>query len=159
MHGLERRHDQVRGTVLSFPVDAWAHVLAAAPVFPVTPGRRRCVAAYWRRVVSILPNKVLGVLGEHGEYPIERIRLSGDGRYIGSCSHDKTVKFWDLENLPAIVEVAMAAVLRAWPLPRHHAPSNSGRLLCAYLTETRPVGRPLERRGWIHSTAGDAGGV
>ena len=55
------------------------------------------------RVVRIHPNRVLGVLGEHGEYPIERIRATGDGAYLGSCSHDKTVRFWDLS---AVADIA-----------------------------------------------------
>jgi len=38
------------------------------------------------------------------------VTAAGDGAYIGSCSHDKTVKFWDLENLPAIVEVRWVLV-------------------------------------------------
>ena len=29
------------------------------------------------RVIGILPNKMLGVVGEHGEYPVERLALSG----------------------------------------------------------------------------------
>eukprot|EP00123_Amoebidium_parasiticum_P020460 comp50296_c0_seq1/m.47636 comp50296_c0_seq1/g.47636 ORF comp50296_c0_seq1/g.47636 comp50296_c0_seq1/m.47636 type:complete len:349 (-) comp50296_c0_seq1:241-1287(-) len=51
------------------------------------------------RVVQIHPNKLLGVVGEHQDFPIERIRLSHDKHYLGSCSHDKTVKFWDVSSL------------------------------------------------------------
>lgn len=51
------------------------------------------------RIVSILPNKLLGVIGDHGEFPVECIRLDKDKRYLGSCSHDSTVKFWDVEDL------------------------------------------------------------
>ena len=29
------------------------------------------------RVIGILPNKMLGVVGEHGDYPVERLALSG----------------------------------------------------------------------------------
>jgi len=51
------------------------------------------------RVCGILPNKLLGVIGEHGNFPIERIRLSPDNKHLGSCSHDNTVKFWHLDVL------------------------------------------------------------
>eukprot|EP00741_Cyanophora_paradoxa_P004151 tig00000769_g4032.t1 len=51
------------------------------------------------RVVSVHPNKLLGVVGEHGEFPIERVALSGDKRVLGSCSHDNTVKFWNIAYL------------------------------------------------------------
>ena len=30
------------------------------------------------RIVSILPNKMLGVVGEHDAYPVERLSLSHD---------------------------------------------------------------------------------
>lgn len=29
------------------------------------------------RVISVLPNKMLGVVGEHGEFPVEALALSG----------------------------------------------------------------------------------
>jgi len=48
------------------------------------------------RVVEILPNRLLGVVGEHENYPIERLKLSRDSNMLASCSHDNTVKFWDV---------------------------------------------------------------
>lgn len=51
------------------------------------------------RVVYVQPHQILGVLGEHGEYPIERVRLSGDRSFVGSCSHDKTVRFWNVTDI------------------------------------------------------------
>eukprot|EP01126_Amoeba_proteus_P059678 TRINITY_DN7815_c0_g1_i20.p1 TRINITY_DN7815_c0_g1~~TRINITY_DN7815_c0_g1_i20.p1 ORF type:complete len:194 (-),score=52.39 TRINITY_DN7815_c0_g1_i20:286-867(-) len=51
------------------------------------------------RVVSIEPNKFLGVIGEHEDFPVERIALSRDTKFLGSCSHDNIVKFWDLSFL------------------------------------------------------------
>lgn len=49
------------------------------------------------RVCSIQPNRLLGVLGAHADYPIEHLALSGDGAVLASASHDQTVKLWDLE--------------------------------------------------------------
>jgi len=46
------------------------------------------------RVCGIHPNKFIGAIGEHGEFPVERIKLSKDKRLLASCSHDNTVKFW-----------------------------------------------------------------
>ena len=51
------------------------------------------------RVVSIFPNKMLGIVGEHQDFPIEKIKLSRDKKYLASCSHDQTVKFWDVGYL------------------------------------------------------------
>ncbi|EDO47048.1 predicted protein [Nematostella vectensis] len=51
------------------------------------------------RAVHILPNRLLGPVGEHADFPIERLRLSRDGNLLASCSHDQTVKFWDIEHL------------------------------------------------------------
>jgi len=51
------------------------------------------------RVCSIHPNKLLGVVGEHQDFPVERIKLSRDKKLLGSCSHDNLVKFWNVQYL------------------------------------------------------------
>ncbi|KAL0234987.1 hypothetical protein GEMRC1_001569 [Eukaryota sp. GEM-RC1] len=48
------------------------------------------------RIVSVLPNQLLGVLGEHGQFPVERMSKSYDGQVLASTSHDNCVKLWDL---------------------------------------------------------------
>lgn len=50
------------------------------------------------RLVEIQPNRMCRVLGEHQE-PVEQLRLSHDGGMVASCSHDATVKFWDITDL------------------------------------------------------------
>jgi len=49
------------------------------------------------RVCSIHPNKFIGAVGEHGEFPVERVKLSSNKKLLASCSHDNTVKFWSWE--------------------------------------------------------------
>lgn len=51
------------------------------------------------RVVSILPNKLLGVIGEHQDFPIEKLKMSHDSKFLASSSHDNTVKFWNVQFL------------------------------------------------------------
>ena len=51
------------------------------------------------RVVNVLPNQFIGVLGEHDGYPIERLSISSDRAYLASCSHDLNLKLWDLNLL------------------------------------------------------------
>jgi len=51
------------------------------------------------RVCSIQPNKLLGIVGSHEEFPIEKIKLSRDKKFLGSASHDNTLKFWNIEYL------------------------------------------------------------
>lgn len=34
------------------------------------------------RLVSILPNRMLAVVGEHGDYPVETLALSANRRYL-----------------------------------------------------------------------------
>lgn len=51
------------------------------------------------RVLNIQPNKMVGVLGEHGEFDIERLAASSDMQMMASASHDNTVKIWDLSIL------------------------------------------------------------
>eukprot|EP00252_Welwitschia_mirabilis_P000432 TRINITY_DN1042_c0_g2_i1.p1 TRINITY_DN1042_c0_g2~~TRINITY_DN1042_c0_g2_i1.p1 ORF type:complete len:353 (+),score=62.93 TRINITY_DN1042_c0_g2_i1:221-1279(+) len=48
------------------------------------------------RVISILPNKMVGVIGEHENYPIENLAVSHDYKVLGSVSHDQNLKLWDI---------------------------------------------------------------
>lgn len=48
------------------------------------------------RVVAIQPNKILGVIGDHEEFPVEGMRGSRDNRLLGSYAHDEIVRFWDI---------------------------------------------------------------
>lgn len=48
------------------------------------------------RVVGLQPNKVLGVIGDHEDFPVEGIRSSRNNRILGSFAHDETVRFWDI---------------------------------------------------------------
>ncbi|GKY99604.1 hypothetical protein MPSEU_000914700 [Mayamaea pseudoterrestris] len=50
------------------------------------------------RVVSIHPNKFLGVLGEC-PFPIEKLCLSACGNYVGSVTHDNVVRCYDARIL------------------------------------------------------------
>ena len=50
--------------------------------------------------MNILPNRFLGVVGEHGgEFPVENLALSRDKKLLASCSHDQKVKFWNVETV------------------------------------------------------------
>jgi hypothetical protein len=52
------------------------------------------------RVLNILPNKLIGVLGAHADdMPVERLALSQDRAVLASMSHDSCVKLWDLSVL------------------------------------------------------------
>ena len=51
------------------------------------------------RVIHVLPNRMLGVVGEHSEFPLERLALSADRRWLASASHDTSVKLWDVADL------------------------------------------------------------
>ncbi|KAL7420308.1 WD repeat-containing protein jip5 [Cryptotrichosporon argae] len=51
------------------------------------------------RVMQILPNKFLGVIATHDEYPIERMRLDRRGKWLASVSHDERIKLTDVEDM------------------------------------------------------------
>ncbi|XP_033741992.1 WD repeat-containing protein 55-like [Pecten maximus] len=50
------------------------------------------------RAVNILPNRLLGVVGDHDDFPVENLSLSRDGNLLASCSHDQTIKFWNTSD-------------------------------------------------------------
>lgn len=43
--------------------------------------------------------RVLGIVGEHGDFPVESISLSFDRTCLVSASHDRTVRFWNVNDL------------------------------------------------------------
>ena len=47
-------------------------------------------------IVSILPNELLGVVGDHGDMPIEALAATTDKHLMASTSHDNCVHFWAL---------------------------------------------------------------
>jgi WD repeat-containing protein 55 len=53
------------------------------------------------RAVQILPTKLLGVVVDHGEFPIERIAVDrgGEGRWVASAGHEEVLKLTDLKEV------------------------------------------------------------
>ncbi|KAL4251007.1 WD repeat-containing protein WDR55/POC1 [Abortiporus biennis] len=53
------------------------------------------------RAVQLFPTKLLGVVADHGEFPIERIAVDrdGEGRWVGSVGHDEILKLTDLKEV------------------------------------------------------------
>ena len=51
------------------------------------------------RIINILPNRMLGVLGGTEDLPIERLALSHDRATLASVSHESCLRLWDLSTL------------------------------------------------------------
>jgi hypothetical protein len=53
------------------------------------------------RAVQLFPTKLLGVVADHGSFPIERIAVdqNGEGRWVGSAGHEDTLKMTDLKDV------------------------------------------------------------
>jgi WD repeat-containing protein 55 len=51
------------------------------------------------RLVQLHPDKLLGVLGEHDGYPVEKLQFNADRSYVGSVSHDNFIRLWDARVL------------------------------------------------------------
>jgi WD40 repeat protein len=49
------------------------------------------------RVVQVLPNRLLGVIGYHDDFPVERMSWSSNKMIIATCSHDNLIRIWDTE--------------------------------------------------------------
>ncbi|CUA70975.1 WD repeat-containing protein JIP5 [Coprinopsis cinerea okayama7 len=50
------------------------------------------------RVVQVLPNELLGVIADHGTFPVERLRTDRNGAWLGSASHDDVLKLTDVRD-------------------------------------------------------------
>ncbi|KAG8907861.1 WD repeat-containing protein jip5 [Tulasnella sp. 417] len=50
------------------------------------------------RLVQIMPNKLLGAVADHGDFPVERLGLSRDGKWLASASHDELLKLTDVAD-------------------------------------------------------------
>lgn len=53
------------------------------------------------RAVQLLPTNLLGIVADHGEFPIERIAVDhgGEGRWVGSVGHEEVLKLTDLKEV------------------------------------------------------------
>lgn len=53
------------------------------------------------RAVQLLPTKLLGVIADHGEFPIERVVVdrAGEGRWVASAGHEEILKLTDLKEV------------------------------------------------------------
>ncbi|OCF43115.1 WD-repeat protein JIP5 [Kwoniella heveanensis CBS 569] len=76
------------------------HPASVDAIVPLTPD---CIATGSEdgmiRVLQVLPHKFLGVIATHEEYPIERIKLDRNGKWLGSVSHDECLKLTDVSDL------------------------------------------------------------
>ncbi|KAJ0055891.1 hypothetical protein NL108_014391 [Boleophthalmus pectinirostris] len=52
------------------------------------------------RAINLLPNRVIGCVGQHVGEPIEELARSHCGHFLVSSGHDSLVKFWDISSLP-----------------------------------------------------------
>ncbi|KAG9078534.1 WD repeat-containing protein jip5 [Ceratobasidium sp. UAMH 11750] len=50
------------------------------------------------RVVQLFPHKLLGVIADHGTFPIERLKTDRNGAWLGSASHDDVLKMTDVRD-------------------------------------------------------------
>ena len=50
------------------------------------------------RALQLYPTKLLGVIADHGEFPIERLKLDRSQRWLGSASHDEVLKLTDVKD-------------------------------------------------------------
>jgi len=86
--------DRIKGHPMS--VDAMVKITEEGVLTGSSDGKIRVVATHSKS----LGNAVLATIGEHGDgdYPIERLSLSADGKYLASASHAQpTVQLWSTE--------------------------------------------------------------
>ena len=52
-------------------------------------------------MVQLLPTKLLGIVTDHGDFPVERVVIdrAGEGRWVGSVGHEHILKLTDLRDI------------------------------------------------------------
>lgn len=84
--------DRIKGHPMS--VDAMVKVSEDSILTGSSDGKVRAVSVYSRELGS----HVLGMIAEHGDYPIERLALSPCGGFLASASHGQpAVRMWSME--------------------------------------------------------------
>lgn len=53
--------------------------------------------------MNILPNRVVGTVGQHAGEPVEELALSHCGQFLASSGHDQRLKFWNMTQLRTVV--------------------------------------------------------
>lgn len=51
--------------------------------------------------MQLLPTKLIGIVVDHGECPVERVQIdrNGEGYWVGSIGHDEALKLTDLREI------------------------------------------------------------
>lgn len=84
--------DRIKGHPMS--VDALVKIAEDGILTGSSDGQIRVVSVHSTKLGSA----ILGSLGEHGEYPVERLSLSPDGSVVASASHGQpAVRLWSTE--------------------------------------------------------------
>lgn len=55
------------------------------------------------RAVNLLPNRVIGCIGQHVGEPVEELAKSRDSHFLVSTAHDQLLKFWDISGLSKMI--------------------------------------------------------
>lgn len=91
---------------------SWGHFNDCSDRFPGHPESIDALVAYDDntlltaagdgaiRILSVLPNKLVGVLGTHeADTPVEQMAMSFDRSLLATISHTEDIKVWDLQCL------------------------------------------------------------
>ena len=74
--------------------------------------------------MHIVPNRLLGLVGQHDGFPVENLTRSHCKRYLASCSHDQKVKFWDVDGIERQTVDAQEKPKRTFKRPQGAATSD-----------------------------------
>ena len=67
------------------------------------------------RAVNILPNRVVGSVGQHAEEPVENLALSHCGRFLASSGHDQRLKF-SCTEVGGCAQGQVVGLRQLWPV-------------------------------------------
>lgn len=75
------------------------HPYSIEKIIPLHPHLILTAASDAIRAVSVFPNRIVEVLGDHGGAPVEDLSLNNHKHLLASCSHDLHIRFWDVSGV------------------------------------------------------------
>ena len=86
------------------------HPFSIEKIVPLNPHLILTAASDAIRAVSVFPNRIVDIVGDHGGAPIEDLSLNHHKSCLASISHDQHIRFWDVSKIDSSKKLSKKGV-------------------------------------------------